>query len=145
MYKSAEWQVAVCPKQKHLIHSSGDRASELKEPTGHTVRWLTINIVSGTANVVPLMLIASQEYAPWSSIWISGQINLPTPLSLVDRHFGGTWPQLRRHTTSGAGTPTAVHEISKSAPTSRVTLGGGGEIMIGFAIKWFNYWTNFNI
>jgi hypothetical protein len=53
-------------------------------------------------------------------------------------HFEGTWPQLRRHTTSGVGTPTAVQLITIVVAKLTITIGGGGMRIVGFAAN-FNY------
>jgi len=68
--RSALWHSVVTPKQKHEIHSAGDLASLLKYPGRHTDGcFFTTRMESGTANTEPLLLMASQLYAPWSDSW----------------------------------------------------------------------------
>jgi len=57
---------------------------------------------------------------------MSGHVSVPNPLTLVISHFVGTWPQFSRHDISGIGTPTALHVVTNTEPTSSVINGGGG-------------------
>lgn len=60
--KSALLQLVVAPKQKHLIHSEGTRASSLNCPAGHTpLPVITTRTKSGTAIFVVVDVIASHE------------------------------------------------------------------------------------
>jgi hypothetical protein len=57
---------------------------------------------------------------------MSGQFNVPTPPTLVTEHLLGRCPQFNLHTTSGVGTPIAVHVMVKTSPIFARTIGGGG-------------------
>ena len=85
---------------------------------------------------LPLILIASHEYAPWSEYTASGQVMTPKawfpPCGvLVITHLSGTCPQFNLQTISGVGTPIAVQLMIKVCPISTTTLGGGLWMMIG--------------
>ena len=77
--------------------------------------------------------MASQLKAPWSMIWASRQVKTPKPDSDVIVHLDGTWPQLRRQTTSGVGTPTAVQLMTMVVPKLIMIMGGGGIRIVGLA------------
>ena len=79
--------------------------------------------------------MASQLYAPWSVTCALGHVKRPNPTSEDMVHLEGTWPQFKRQTTSGVGTPTAVQLIMMAAPMSMFIVGGGGIRMVGLAAK----------
>lgn len=54
-----------------------------------------------------------------------GHVSVPNPSTLVISHFVGTWPQFSLHDISGTGTPTALHVVTNTSPTSSVISGGG--------------------
>lgn len=60
---------------------------------------------------------------------MSGQVSVPIPLTLVDVHFSGTLPQLRRQDISGIGTPTASQTKDKVSPGFNLTLAGDGDLV----------------
>lgn len=127
VYKSALEHCVDTPKQKQLMHSSSRFALSLKKPVWQTLPFpFTLRIVSGVTKCVPIELMISHEYAPESRTSTPSQVSTPYPLLLVEWHFSGTWPQFKRQTINGTGTPTARHEILNVSPGWRLTSGGGG-------------------
>lgn len=77
----------MAPKQKQLRQSLWVRAMELNIGGLHRTDGVpsTVTMASGVAKTEPLALRASQEYAPWSVGWASGQIRVPRPSTLEGR------------------------------------------------------------
>ena len=67
-------------------------------------------------------------------ICASWHVKTPYPDSDVIVHLDGTWPQLRRQTTSGVGTPTAVQLMMIVVPMLMLIIGGGGMRIVGLAV-----------
>ena len=92
---------------------------------------------SGKAKILPLLLRASQVYAPASSgrAWLI--VRVPVPLTLVEitRSPSGILPQLRRHTIMGVGVPIALHLMVKVPLTSTSISGSGLSTIDGVAGK----------
>jgi hypothetical protein len=57
---------------------------------------------------------------------MSGHVKVPTPPTLVTEHLLGRCPQFNLQTTSGVGTPIAVHVMVNTSPMFASTMGGGG-------------------
>lgn len=58
------------------------------------------------------------------------QIRVPIPLTLVDWHCGGTWPQFNLQDIRGTGIPTLSHVRVSVSPTFSLRFEGlGGFVM----------------
>ena len=89
------------------------------------------------AKMLPLLLMASQVYAPASVYLTSVIVRVPRPswLTTVTRSPDGIFPQFRRHTISGVGTPTASQKIENWPPSSTSSSDTGGTVITGAAVE----------
>ena len=87
--------------------------------------------------MLPLLLIASQVYAPASVYLTSVIVRVPLPpwLSTLTRFPVGIFPQLRRQTMRGVGTPTASQKMENWPPSSTSSSLTGGTVITGAAVK----------
>lgn len=87
--------------------------------------------------MLPLLLIASQVYAPASSVTAFLIVRTPRPFTLVTDTLSpdGMLPQLSRQTIRGTGTPTASQMMVNVPLISTWISGTGGTTMDGGAVR----------
>lgn len=61
---------------------------------------------------------------------ISGQTRTPIPLSLLEVHCGGTWPQFNLQDMRGTGVPTLSHVRVSVSPVLSLRFAGVGGFVI---------------
>ena len=89
------------------------------------------------AKTRPLILLASQEYAPASIADTFEIVKEPMPSSLVVKQRGSrhTWPQFRRQLMNGFGKPSALHSSRSVAPNVMVTFRCGLITIVGATLE----------